>query len=280
MNLSALWEPAKFRSWVCGIAKNHARQLVEHDCSTVPDISLDDIENIIVDDWLGDMAREADSAELHEAVGALSEKIREAITMHYFEGLSVREIAERLNTAEGTVKWRLSEGHKQLRKGYGIMKKNYNENEALVAHVMREVKALKMWMLHDDKSAFEGEYRRVLAMVEELPEGAEKNFMLAETLKLGAWWVPDASNDEMTERIREAALKGHNDEVMQYVTYLDYEKYSDWEQIDYMENTQIPYYREREFVKTTAYLTFWPGRFRSKLGDRKGAVESFKQVTR
>ncbi len=182
MNLSSLREPAKFGSWVCGIAKNHARQLVAHYRSTVPDISLDDIENIAPNDWRGEMTREADARELHEAVAALSKKIREAITLHYFEGLSVREIASRLDIAEGTVKWRLSEGRKQLRKGYGIMEKDYNENEALVDRVMREVKALKLWMLRDDKSGYEVEYRRVLAMVEELPESVDKNFMLAEIL--------------------------------------------------------------------------------------------------
>ncbi len=279
MNLSALREPAKFGPWVCGIAKNHARQLVAHYYSTVPDISLDDIENIAVDDWRGEMAREADAAELHEAVEALSEKIREAITLHYFEGLSVREIAGRLDTAEGTVKWRLSEGRKQLRKGYGIMEKNYNENEALVERVMREVKALKLWMLRDDKSGFEAEYRRVLALVEELPESVEKNFMLADALKMGAWCVPGTENDEMVERIREAAMKGHNDEVMQYVACLDYEKYDGQEQIDYMANTQIPYYREHEFAKTSAYLTFWLGRFRADLEDHDGAIEAFLAVT-
>ncbi len=279
MNLSTLREPAKFGAWVCGIAKNHARQLVAHYRSTVLDISLDDIENIAVSDWRGEMIREADAAELHEAVKALAEKIREAITLHYFEGLSVKEIALQLDIAEGTVKWRLSEGRKQLRKGYGIMEKDYNENEALVDRVMREVKALKLWMIRDDKSGFETEYRRVLCMVEELPESVEKNFMLAETLKMGAWWVPGAENDEMVERIREAALKGHNDEVMQYVACLDYDKFSGQEKIDYMANTQIPYYREQEFVKTTAYLTFWMGRYRADLGDHEGAIEAFRSVT-
>ncbi len=242
------------------------------------DISLDDIENIAVDDWRGEMAREADAAELHEAVEALSEKIREAISLHYFEGLSVREIARRLDTAEGTVKWRLSEGRKQLRKGYGIMEKNYNENETMVERVMREVNALKLWMLRDDKVGFEAEYRRVLAMVEELPESVEKNFMLADTLKMGAWWVPGAENDEMVERIREAAMKGHNDEVMQYVACLDYEKYGGQEQIEYMANTQIPYYREQKFVKTTAYLTFWLGHYRADMGDHNSAIEAFLSV--
>ncbi len=37
-------------------------------------------------------------------------------------------------------------------------------------------------MLSDDKSGIEADYRRVLAMVEELPESVDKNFMLAEIL--------------------------------------------------------------------------------------------------
>ncbi len=279
MSLSALREPDKFGAWVCAIAKNHARQLMVHYRSTVPDISLEDIENVAVDDWRADMAREADAAELHGAVDALSEKIREAISLHYFEGLSVRAIADRLGVPEGTVKWRLSEGRKQLRKGYGMMEETYNENEALVTRVMREVTALKLWMIRDDKSGFEAEYRRVLAMVEELPESVEKNFMLADTLKMGVWWVPGAENDEMIEHIREVAFKGHNEEVMQYVACLDYDKFSGQEKIDYMANTQIPYYREHEFVKTTAYLTFWLGHYRVDMGDHEGAIKAFREVT-
>lgn len=281
MNLAALREPGKFGSWVCGIAKNHARQLVAHYRSAVPDISLDDIENIAVDDWRAEMAREADAAELHKAVDALSEKIREAISLHYFEGLSVHEMAMRLGIAEGTVKWRLSEGRKQLRKGYGIMEDNYNENEALIARVMREIEALKMWRLRDDKSGFEAEYHRVLAMVEELPESVVKQYMLAETLTMGSWWIPGADNDEMIERIREAATKGHNDEVLQSIACHDHDRYSGQERIDYMEQVQIPYYRELGFPKTLAYITFWLARFRiGDSGDTEKGISGFEEVLR
>ena len=83
---------------------------------------------------------------------ALSEKIREAITMHYFEGLSVAQIAERLSLPEGTVKWRLCEGRKQLRKEYGVMEKTYNENESLVQRVMRQVEQLKLLAMKNKKN--------------------------------------------------------------------------------------------------------------------------------
>ena len=119
MNLSALREREKFGIWVCSIAKNHARTLEEHYRSTVPNISLNEFENFDIPDTVdSDIFQYAD---LHEKVDALSEKIREAVKLHYFSDLSIKEIAKKLSISEGTVKWRLSEGRKQLRKGYGIM---------------------------------------------------------------------------------------------------------------------------------------------------------------
>ena len=105
------------------------------------------------DDYFAEDAYE----DMHKAVDSLSEKIREAVSLHYFAGKSVAEIADMLSIPVGTVKWRLSEGRRQLRKGYGMMEKTYNENESIVARVMRQVEALKLWQLKNDKSGFEEE---------------------------------------------------------------------------------------------------------------------------
>ena len=188
MNLSALREREKFGVWVCSIAKNHARTLVTHYHSAIPSISLNEFENFDIPDPTDFSLLEYD--DLHEKVEALSEKIRETVKLHYFSDLSVKEIAKKLSISEGTVKWRLSEGRKQLRKGYGIMEKTYNENESVVSRVMRQVEALKLWRIKEDKSGFEAEYKAVLELVNELPDSKEKSHALADTWLLGAWWIP------------------------------------------------------------------------------------------
>lgn len=53
--------------------------------------------------------------EVYAAVLSLPAKYRAAIHLYYYEGLSVREIAESLGAAEGTVKSQLSRGRALLR---------------------------------------------------------------------------------------------------------------------------------------------------------------------
>ena len=58
---------------------------------------------------------EDDYREVYSAVLSLPAKYRAAIHLHYFEGLSVAEMAQTLNVPEGTVKSQLSRGRALLR---------------------------------------------------------------------------------------------------------------------------------------------------------------------
>ena len=58
---------------------------------------------------------EDDYREVYGAVLSLPGKYRAVIHLHYFEGLSVLEIAQTLQVAEGTVKSQLSRGRALLR---------------------------------------------------------------------------------------------------------------------------------------------------------------------
>ncbi len=276
MNLSALREREKFGMWVCSIAKNHARTLEAHYRSTIPSISLNEFENYDIPD-MDDEPFQYD--DLHEKVEALSEKIRETVKLHYFSDLSIKEIAIKLSISEGTVKWRLSEGRKQLRKGYGIMEKTYIENESVVARVMRQVEALKLWQIKDDKSGFEAEYKAVLDLVNELPDSKEKSHALADTLLLGAWWIPGQKNDEVYAKIKQAALDGHNDDVMVSVAGNEAFKIRDTvKRIDFMLNTQVKYFEEHNFPKALAYVWFWAGRGYVELTEFEKALDCFNRV--
>lgn len=275
INLDRLKERAKFGPWVCSIAKNKARTLVIHYRNAIPDISLDLLHNVSEDDELTEML---EAAELHETVESLSEKVREAIKLHYFEGLSIAQIAKRLSLPAGTVKWRLSQGRKQLRKEYGLMEKQYDDNERVLARVMRQVEQLKLWRLKDDKTGFEEEYRRVLQAVEDLSESKEKQYALADTLMAGYWWLPGERNDTVLARMKEAALQGHNEEVMQCVIACENDKYSGAKLIEFMRETQIPWLEEKGFPKTLAYVYFWLGFSYRDERNYEECIKAYKKV--
>lgn len=58
---------------------------------------------------------EDDYREVYSAVLSLPGKYRTVIHLHYFEGLSVTEIAQMLDAPEGTIKSQLSRGRALLR---------------------------------------------------------------------------------------------------------------------------------------------------------------------
>lgn len=276
MNLSALREREKFGIWVCSIAKNHARTLKAHYRSTIANISLNEFESFDIPDVIDSDIFEY--ADLHDKVDILSEKIREAIKLHYFSDLSIKEIAKKLSISEGTVKWRLSEGRKQLRKGYGIMEKTYDENESVVARVMRQVEALKLWRIREDKLGFEAEYHTVLELINELHDSRKKSHALADAWLLGAWWIPGQENDEVYSKIKKAAEYGHNEDVMQSVACYESEKYQGEEKRNFMLNTQIPYFKEKGFWSALGYTWFWLGYEYRRIGQYEKAIEAFEET--
>lgn len=286
VNLDSLRDREKFGSWVCSIAKNHARNLVVHYKSVTPDISLNLIENteLTADDasglfeLVGAYAENERNEKLRENVEALSEKIREVIKLHYFDGLSVEKISEKLAIPAGTVKWRLSEGRKQLRKEYGIMEKTYNENESLVQRVMRQVEELKLWGLKNKMTGFEDAYHAVLASVEMLEDSKEKSHALADVLMRGYWWMPGQKNDEVLAQMRQAAIDGRNEDVMQCIVSSEHDKLSGHKKRDFMRNKQIPELVEQGFVKTAAYVWFWLGYEYMQKKDLERYLEAHNKV--
>lgn len=277
MNLSELRDGAKFGSWVCAFAKNCARTLERRYRAAIPAISLDESVLFDVEDT-ADVIFPDEYEDIHAAVDALSDKIREAVRLHYFEEMSVAEIAKMLSVPVGTVKWRLSEGRKQLRKGYGIMEKTYNESESLVTRVMRQVEELKLWGLKNDKTGFEEEYREVLCNVEALEDSKEKSAMLADTLLRGYWWIPGEKNDEVFARIKKAADDGHNEDVMMMVAAEEFRRFSGDEKIGFMQETQIPYYRDNGYPKTQAYVLFWLGYEYREKGEYEKAIRCYEET--
>ena len=254
MNLSQLHEKASFRPWVCAIAGRCALKINERYASAIPAISLDALDLDIPD------AEKLDEYDdIHDAVSKLSEKIGKVIQLHYFDGFSVSEIAERLSVPVGTVKWRLNEGRKKLREGFGIMDKEFDENETMVKRVLRQVDELKLWRLKKNKNGFENDYKNVLAAAGELSDGKNKSHAMADILLLGYWWLPGQQNEQVLSEIKKHAEKSGNEEVMMSVIANESDIYPGEEYVKFMLETEIPYTRKHKMKKAEAYCHFWLG---------------------
>ena len=217
MKLNTLAEPSKFAPWVRKIAKNCALNTIRRYRGIVP---LDQLENYEISDFQSvspedEYIDKESRHEIIEGVSKLPEKVKRIIQLYYFEGLSILEIAEKMSISEGTVKWQLNDGRKRMRKELCAMNEKWNDT--LVERVMKKVEELKLWQLKNNKDGFEVIYKDVLKDVESLPESKRKYHALADVLHSGWWWLPGTKNDELFESIKEAAIKGKNEEVMEFI---------------------------------------------------------------
>ena len=104
-----LRDPARFKAWMLRIVVNQSYELCR---KRKPTVDLDQVADYLP-------AGDQDPTEhlaLWQAVLSLSDDLRSAVTLFYYEGLSVREIAAVLNISESAVKTRLSRGREKLRR--------------------------------------------------------------------------------------------------------------------------------------------------------------------
>ncbi len=214
MKIDMLREPSKFGAWVCRIARNRAvklterfREYTDYDDARVQGIGVEDVADTVF--------IEEEHKELRRSVERLPAKIKTVIYLHYFEGLSVARIAERMNAPEGTVKWQLSQGRRRLRGDLSAMSEN--ENDTLVERVMKKVAELRLWRLRSDLMGFEEALADVMADIDKMPESKAKSFAMADALLQGWLYRPGYKSDEVFERIRTEAILGHNEDAMRFV---------------------------------------------------------------
>ena len=249
MKLNTLREPDKYGQWVCRIAKNCALNMIERCRDFIP---LDAVENLDVTDGGAEdpaelYALSEERREVGKSIGMLPEKVRQIILLHYFDDLSVAEIADRMSISEGTVKRQLYDGRKKIRKELCAMNEKYSDT--LVRRVMKKVEELKLWQVRKDKSGFEKVYAEVLSEVEELPESSEKQYALADVLMRGWWWIPGKKNDALFARITAAATESKNEEVMIFIASQEDSKRRETDKIDFIRDEQIPRLEKAGFIK-------------------------------
>ena len=119
--LPKLKDESRFEPWLWGVARNVSNTFRRNLGKQRAMYSYDTFENLqYEEEFLGDQEEEYDL--LRSRIAMLSALYRDIIIMYYYDGLSTKMISERLSVSEGTVKWRLSEARKKLKKECADMK--------------------------------------------------------------------------------------------------------------------------------------------------------------
>ncbi len=113
--LPKLRDESRFEPWLWGIASNVTKSFRRSMGKNRALYSFD-----VLDDMPYENFDYSENEEIYDAlrtkIAMLSEIYRNIIILHYYDGLSTKEISDKLNIPEGTVTWRLSEGRKKLKK--------------------------------------------------------------------------------------------------------------------------------------------------------------------
>lgn len=108
-----LRDESKFEAWLFGIADNVTKGFRRHAARLRAMYSYDAMESLSYEDAYFD----GEEFEiLREKIARMSGMYRDIIVYHYYDGLSTKQISELLSLPEGTVKWRLGEARRKLKK--------------------------------------------------------------------------------------------------------------------------------------------------------------------
>ncbi len=106
----------KFSTWLFKIATNNALTHIKRSKRTV-NASEEQLESIVSPHTTPHRSAEHD--ELHRAIAKLSPRDQAIISLHYWQGLNFKEIAETLSKPEGSIKVWILRAKEQLRKELG-----------------------------------------------------------------------------------------------------------------------------------------------------------------
>ena len=119
--LSKLKDENKFEPWLWGIANNVTKSFRRNLGKQRAMYSYDTLENLSYEDEYFDTQEEIYDS-LRTKIVMLSAIYRDIIVLYYYDGLSTKTISEKLKIPEGTVRWRLTEARRKLKKEYAEMK--------------------------------------------------------------------------------------------------------------------------------------------------------------
>jgi len=109
LSLSQLREPSRFESWLCGIALNVAKMRLRRAATEARAVAAASGATASVQDG-------EPLTDVRDAVQLLPPAQREAVLLHYVDGLSCDEVAAALGSTPGAVRVRLHRARTELRR--------------------------------------------------------------------------------------------------------------------------------------------------------------------
>lgn len=123
-SLSQLKEPAAFRSWIKRIAHNHTIDYLRKkkpalftDMVSAESNEVLDFRDDRPDSYPETVIDQKETASLlKDILNSLSDEQRVAVSLHYYQQFSIKEIAEQLSVTENTIKSRLNYARRHIEK--------------------------------------------------------------------------------------------------------------------------------------------------------------------
>lgn len=113
-SISSIRDESHFEAWMWGLVDNvtkaFKRKMAKEKMYSY------DLPDDYVDDEVIDSNKEEFYLKIREKVSMLTKIYRDIIILYYYDNLSTKQIASKLNIPEGTVTWRLMEARKKLKK--------------------------------------------------------------------------------------------------------------------------------------------------------------------
>lgn len=113
--LPKLKDEDRFEPWLWGIAANVTKTFRRRMVKARAIYSYDALEEMTYEEEFFDETEELYSS-LRTKIAMLSSIYRDIIILYYYDGLSTKQISEKLKIPEGTVTWRLSEARRKIKK--------------------------------------------------------------------------------------------------------------------------------------------------------------------
>ena len=167
-----LKDRTKLSSWLSSIARNKAYDNLKRAGRTVSIDNIGDSASYINPE--NSIIKKEESGILKEQIANLSDKYRECTMLYYFAEKSVKDIANILSIPEGTVKFRLSESRRILKKElFGMLDKEKKiiKEKDIFAKIKKETSKAYIYINNNDTRSASELCDDLIAEVEKIDIG-------------------------------------------------------------------------------------------------------------